>query len=402
MSEDAPPSADAGPSMPFIDVDRNLRLFGTAHISKDSADAVREQIRAWKPDLVAVELCQSRMDALTSGRRLDQEGLSKVIKEGKAPLVLFQSLLAAEQRKMGLEEGQEPGTDLLAAVEAAEEADIPMELVDRDVQVTLRRAWSKMGLRERYRVLKALVWEDEEEDEDAPTVDDLLKDSDLLTELLDELKQVAPGAGEVLVDERDEYIATRISQIRDRGKVLVVMGAGHLDGVATRLASTDGGDAGSIRLAELDDVPQKSAFRRSLKWAIPVLVMGLMGYLLMQGDWETLKETLLIWIVANAVLAAMGVLLARGHPFAVLTAAAASPITSVNPTLAAGWFAGYVQMKMDEPTAADLTAFMRLDEYSLFWKNRAGKVLLVTALGNLGSSLGAWIAGSALLFSTGF
>ncbi len=391
------------PNMPFIDVDDNLRLFGTAHISKDSADAVREQIGEWKPDLVAVELCQSRIDALTSGRRLDQEGLSKVIKEGKAPLVLFQSLLAAEQRKMGLEEGQEPGMDLLAAVEAAEEADIPMELVDRDVQVTLRRAWSRMGLRERYRVLKALVWEEDEEDEDAPSVDDLLKDSDLLTELLDELKQVAPGAGEVLVDERDEYIATRISQIRDRGKVLVVMGAGHLKGVQKRLAGFDGSShRRTTRLLELDDVPQKSAFRRSLKWAIPVLVMGLMGYLLMQGDWETLKETLLIWIVANAVLAAMGVLLARGHPFAVLTAAAASPITSVNPTLAAGWFAGYVQMKMDEPTAADLTAFMRLDEYSLFWKNRAGKVLLVTALGNLGSSLGAWIAGSALLFSTGF
>ncbi len=93
-------------SMPSIDVDENLRLVGTAHVSKESADAVREQIEAWKPDLVAVELCQSRMDALTSGRRLDQEGLSKVIKEGKAPLVLFQSLLAAEQRKMGLEEGQ--------------------------------------------------------------------------------------------------------------------------------------------------------------------------------------------------------------------------------------------------------------------------------------------------------
>ncbi len=386
-------------SMPSIDVDENLRLVGTAHVSKESADAVREQIEAWKPDLVAVELCQSRMDALTSGRRLDQEGLSKVIKEGKAPLVLFQSLLAAEQRKMGLEEGQEPGTDLLAAVQAAEGAEIPVELVDRDVQVTLRRAWNRMGLRERWRVMKALVWDDEEEDEDAPTVDELLKNSDLLTELLDELKQVAPGAGEVLVDERDEYIATRISQIRDRGKVLVVMGAGHLDGVDTQLSSIDGGSARSTRLAELDDVPQKSAFRRSLKWAIPALVMGVLGFLLMQGDWASLKEGLLIWIVANATLAALGVILARGHPFAVITAAVASPITSVNPTLAAGWFAGYVQLKMDEPTAADLTEFMRLDNYGLFWKNRAGKVLLVTALGNLGSSLGAWIAWPTLLAS---
>ena len=94
---------------PIIDVDENLRLLGTAHVATASVEAVRENISDWKPDIVAVELCKSRYDALTQDRRLDKEGLLKVIKEGKAPMVLLQSLLAAEQRKMGLDEGQQPG-----------------------------------------------------------------------------------------------------------------------------------------------------------------------------------------------------------------------------------------------------------------------------------------------------
>ena len=93
----------------------------------------------------------------------------------------------------------------------------------------------------------------------------------------------------------------------------------------------------------------------------------------------------------------------------------ASPITSLNPTLAAGWFAGYVQLKINEPTAEDLQNFLSfkieestptklfgiipLGELALFWHNKAGKVLLVTALTNVGSMLGAWFAAAGILGS---
>ena len=134
---------------PIIDIDENLRLLGTAHVATASVEAVEQQIAEWAPDIVAVELCNSRHDALTNDRRLDKEGLLKVIKEGKAPLVLIQSLLAAEQRRLGMDEGQQPGAELLAAVVAAKEAQLEVALVDRDIQTTLRRAWKRMGLREK-------------------------------------------------------------------------------------------------------------------------------------------------------------------------------------------------------------------------------------------------------------
>lgn len=373
---------------PFVDLGPNLRLLGTAHVATSSVEAVHHHISTYAPDLVAVELCPTRHDALRSDRRLDREGLLKVVKEGKAPLVLLQSLLAAEQRRMGLSEGQQPGAELLAAVEQAEEGGLEVELVDRDIQTTLRRAWKRMRLRERVRLLWALVAE-EEEDEDLPDLETMLGDGDLLSDLMDELRTISPGAGSVLIDERDAYIAEKVRRLDGRGRVLVVVGAGHLQGIAARLEAPE---AEAVDLAPLEALPTRGPIRKAVPWILPMALLGLVLWNVSRGSVDELITLLTIWTAANAVLAALGCLLARGHPLAVMTAALASPITSLNPTLAAGWFAGYVQLRVVEPTAEDLVTFLRLERLRDFWTNRAGRVLLVTALSNLGSMAGAWVA----------
>jgi pheromone shutdown-related protein TraB len=378
---------------PFVDINPNLRILGTAHVATASVEAVRHHIAEYQPDIVAVELCKSRHDALTSDRRLDKEGLLKVVKEGKAPLVLIQSLLAAEQRKLGLDEGQQPGAELIAAVEEAKAADLEVALVDRDIQVTLRRAWKNMRFREKYRVLTSLLAQDDDDDE-APDVNSLLDDSDLLSSLMEELRGFSPGAGIVLIDERDEYLATKISALNPDKKVLAVVGAGHLSGIENFLVN----DKCDInRIEELQTIPPKTVMMKVMPWAIPMLVMGLMAYYLSTGSDIDMVQFFTVWTIANAVFAAIGCILARGHPFAILTAALASPITSLNPTLAAGWFAGYVQLKIAEPSAEDLAEFLKLDNLGMFWSNKAGRVLMVTALTNLGSMAGAWVAAAGLL-----
>lgn len=376
---------------PLVDVNDNLRLLGTAHIATASVEAVREQIALYKPDIVAVELCQSRYETLVSDRRLDKEGLLKVVKEGKAPMVLLQSMLSAEQRKLGLDEGQQPGAELLAAVQVGEEAGCEIALVDRDIQVTLRRAWKRMRFREKWRLLTSLL-EDEDEDDDLD-VNELLKDTDLLSSMMDELKGFSPGAGEVLIDERDSYISGKLLELDSNKKVLAVIGAGHLSGVAKQLAQPPP----PSQLEELATLPQRSRFVRMIPWAMPLVLIAVIAGFVANGDGVDWVRFFTIWTVANAVFAAIGCILARGHPLAILTAAAASPITSLNPALAAGWFAGYVQLKVAEPTADDLQQFLKLDDFSAFWSNPAGKVLLVTALTNLGSMAGAWVAPVILL-----
>jgi len=383
---------------PIVDIDENLRLLGTAHVSRASADAVRREIAEYDPDMVAVELCRSRLEALTRPNQFNNETLGKVLKDGKAPLVLFQTMLAMEQRKMGLAEGEMPGTDLLAAIQASGEAGKEVALVDRDIQTTLRRAWRKMSLRERWRVMSAVLIGDDSGEE--VEVSELLENQDLITEMLNELQAVAPNAKDVLVDERDAFLAGAIGRLRTEQppkRILAVLGAGHLTGVSERLTAGERLTPEAFR--ELNHIAPPSPVWKVVKWVIPVGMLGLMVYLLTLGDYAALKETALLWLGLNAVLAATGALIARGHPLAILTAAAASPITSLNPTLAAGWFAGAVQMKMSAPSTADLQEFLRLERLSVLWRNRVGRVLLVTALANLGSSVGAWVAGSAILGS---
>lgn len=373
---------------PIIDVDDNLRLLGTAHVATASVEAVKQNIEEWKPDIVAVELCKGRHDALTQEKRLDREGLLKVIKEGKAPMVLLQSLLAAEQRKLGLDEGQQPGAELLAAVEVANEAELRVELVDRDIQTTLRRAWNKMSFKEKFGLMWALLAEEDSDEE--LELEQMLADKDLLTSLMEELREVSPGAGSVLIDERDEFIARKISGIRSEGKVLAVLGAGHLDGVSKLLEQEV--EPSDERIADLSVVPKGGRLLKSVSYAIPLVLLGLLGWFVYTGDLASIKENGIYWFAGNFIGAALFCMLAGGHPVAILVAALASPITSLNPALAAGWFAGYAQMKVKEPTGEDLTEFLKLDSAKLFWTNRAGRILLVTAMTNLGSMAGAWIS----------
>jgi pheromone shutdown-related protein TraB len=376
----------------IVEIDDSLRILGTAHVSSESVELVRNQIEEWEPDLIAVELCPSRMAALTEPESLDSEDLLKIIKEGRSAMILLQSALAAQQRRMGVSSGEKPGAELLAAVNAAEESDIPVEMIDRDVVITLRRAWKKMGMIEKWRILNALLWE---EDDEEVSIDEVLGDSDLLSSMMEEARELAPRAGEVLIDERDSFLAGRIQQIRGKGKVLAVIGAGHLSGVVQNLGEP--AMETTSRLAELSEEPPKSVWPIALMAAIPVFLLGAVGWMAYNGDMEELKQTAQTWLVLNALLAGLGVLIARGHPLSILVGAVASPITSLNPTLAAGWFAGYTQLKVASPTGKDAQDFLKLDETSLFWKNRVGRVLLVTALGNVGSMVGAWLAGASIL-----
>ncbi len=375
-----------------FDFDENLRIIGTAHISKKSIETVLTEIDSWHPDIVAVELCESRLKALKEPEKLESETLLEIVKEGKAPMVILQSALAAEQRRMGLTTGEKPGAELLAAVNAAEDREIPVELVDRDVVITLRRAWKKMGFREKWKVLYAMLWA--EDDEEIP-IDELLEDSDMLSNMLEEARSIAPGAGYALIDERDIYLSEKIRQIRHKGRVLVVVGAGHVNGINENL-NKEKGDSEKI-INELNQSPKKSKWPKIVMLLIPILIFSAIGWLAYNGEIAAIQEIAKTWLLLNMAFAGLGIIIARGHPLSVLVGALASPFTSLNPTLAAGWFAGYTQFKMSPPTGKDAQDFLILDDLSLFWKNNVGKILLVTTFGNLGSSLGAWIGTAGII-----
>ncbi|HDM66982.1 MAG TPA: TraB/GumN family protein [Thermoplasmatales archaeon] len=373
--------------MVLVKVNDNIILVGTAHISPKSVEEVREAIIEFKPDIVAVELCERRYKGLTEKDKWENTEVTELLKSNNAYYFLAQLFLSALQRELGKEYGVQPGAEMLAAIEEAEKQGIPVTLVDRDIAITLKRAWKKMGFREKTRFtwefLKTLLGLEEVEEIDL----DKLMDQDIISAMMEELKEIAPSATEVLIDERDTYIAKKILDASRKGRVLAVVGAGHIKGIREHLEKPD------IDLKELEEIPKKKiSWIKTIGYIIPVLFAFLIGYALFTKGATLAGTMFLYWFLINGVCSAAGAAIAGGHPLSILTAFFAAPITSLNPAIAAGWVAGYVEAKIRTPVVKDFQELRTLESFKDFWHNRVVRLLLVVALANVGSMIGTIIA----------
>jgi len=371
----------------LVKVNDNIILVGTAHISPKSVEEVREAIIEFKPDIVAVELCERRYKGLTEKDKWENTEVTELLKSNNAYYFLAQLFLSALQRELGKEYGVQPGAEMLAAIEEAEKQGIPVTLVDRDIAITLKRAWKKMGFREKTRFtwefLKTLLGLEEVEEIDL----DKLMDQDIISAMMEELKEIAPSATEVLIDERDTYIAKKILDASRKGRVLAVVGAGHIKGIREHLEKPD------IDLKELEEIPKKKiSWIKTIGYIIPVLFAFLIGYALFTKGATLAGTMFLYWFLINGVCSAAGAAIAGGHPLSILTAFFAAPITSLNPAIAAGWVAGYVEAKIRTPVVKDFQELRTLESFKDFWHNRVVRLLLVVALANVGSMIGTIIA----------
>jgi pheromone shutdown-related protein TraB len=374
-----------------VKVNDEIILVGTAHISRDSVKEVKQVIEKYKPNIVAVELCEKRYNAITKKDQWENTPVSKLLKSNNAYLLLAQTFLSSIQRKLGKEYGVEPGSEMIAAMNEAEKQGIDVALVDRDIAITLKRAWRKMGIREKFRLiwefLKAIIGYSEEELEDL----DLKKlmDQDVISAMMEEFGEIAPSATNVLIHERDEYIAKKILDESKKGKVVAVVGAGHIKGIKKHLEKKKL----DVDLEALEFIPRKRfSILKIIGYAVPVIFAALIIYIFLFGGWEEAGNALLWWFLINGSLSALGAAIARGHPFSIGTAFVAAPLTSLNPAIAAGWVAGYVEFKIRKPVVKDFKELSKLDSLRDFWNNRVIRLLMVVALANVGSMIGTFVA----------
>ncbi len=362
--------------------DRKVTLVGTAHISEESRKEVEETIEEIEPDLVGVELDEKRFESLNDRDGWKDLDLAEAIRDGKGYLLLMNLLLAVYQRRLGLEEGIEPGEELMAAVEMAENNNIDYALIDRDISETFERLRGEMTLKEKLFFLAGLSLgtEDYEIEE--------LKETNILDQLMRELEDDFPSVKRVFLDERNAYMVEKLLE-RDFDHAVVVVGAAHVEGMCEMIQD---------REIEVPTTSKSIPWMKIFKYGFPLAIIAMITYTFYQIGFSAGIGGIQFWVLANGFLAMIGAILARSHIATWITSFLVSPITSLYPVVGAGMVAAYVEGKIYPPKVEEMEQLPYTTEYRDLWNNQAGRILLTFFLVSIGSSLAAF-AGAGYIAS---
>lgn len=373
--------------------DREIILIGTAHVSRESIEEVHRIIREDQPDMVCVELDHGRHKAITEKEHWETLDLVHVFKEGNGFLLIANLVLSGFQRRMGAELGVKPGEEMKIAVEAAEDLGIPYSLCDREVQITLRRAWAHCGLWSKCKLLASLLSSAFSTEKLSEAEIEDLKKRNELEGMMAELAAYLPEVKETLIDERDRYLAAKIwtagaDPEKAVKKQVAVVGAGHLPGIKAYLEKIAARELGDD-VADLDIIPTPKGIGKMLGWIFPALIILLIVIGFIKVGPGMSIEMLVRWVLLNGSLAALGALIALGHPLSILVSFIGAPIGTVSPFIAVGFFSGLTEATLRKPRVSD-TETISDDVMSLkgIYRNRITKALLVFFLSSLGGAIG--------------
>lgn len=368
--------------------DRTIILVGTAHISQESVDLVKTVIEQEQPDCVCLELDDQRYQALSQKKKWQSLDLKIIIKNKQLSTLLVSLLMASYQKRLGGTLGVKPGAELLAAAETANQYQIPISLCDRDVRITLRRAWKSTSFLKKGYLLSSLLVSlfDKEEITEEKLAE--LKQKDVLSELMDEMGETLPDLKRVLIDERDVFLIEKIKTSPGK-RIVAVVGAGHVAGMKKQFNSDN-----QDQISEISKIPPVSKCFKLAGWAIPLLIIGSIVVIGMQKGASDAGANVLFWILANGIPAAIGALLAFAHPLTTIGAFASAPLTSLTPVIGAGYVTAFIQVMTRPPVVKEFeSAGDDIATLKGWWKNKLLRVFLVFLLTGLGSAIGTWVGG---------
>ncbi len=370
---------------------RSITLVGTAHISRDSVAEVESIIAEEKPGRVCVEIDQTRYQSMTQGSRWENLDIGKVLKEGKGFFLLANLALSGFQKRMGAGVGVKPGEEMIAATSAAEAAGIPWSCCDRDVQITLKRAWARSNFWNKSKLLASLISSAFSNEKLSEEEIEQLKNKNELEQMMNELAGYLPSVKEVLIDERDRYLASKIF-LSPEEHVVAVVGAGHMAGIERWLKKLDLGEI-QPDVSEIDVVPPKSGFSKLSAWIIPMIIVALIVIGFFRSGTQASLDLMWRWVLLNGTLAALGSALCLAHPGTIAVSFLLAPIATLNPLVGIGLFAGVAEAYLRKPRVQD---FERLTEdvtsVKGFYGNRVTHILLVFFLSSIGGMIGNFIA----------
>lgn len=365
--------------------EKEFILIGTAHVSRHSAEQVKEVIERENPDAVCVELDEQRFQSIQDENRWRNMDIFKIIKEKKATLLLMNLAISSFQKRMAKQFDINPGQEMIQGIESAKETGAELVLADRNIQTTFSRIWRGIGLKGKAILLMQVIAGIFSKESISEEELEKMKNQDTINTILHEFTEHFPELKTPLIDERDQYLSQKIKDAPGK-KIVAVLGAAHVPGIKEEIKREHD-------LNKLTELPAKSTWPKVIGWAIPFIILAVIAYTFIANPTAGWQQTI-SWVVWNGALSAIGAIIARAHPLAILTAFIVAPLTSLNPLLAAGWFAGFVQAYFKRPNVGDFETLTE-DVFTVkgFFHNKVTRVLLVILLTNLGSSLGTLIGG---------
>lgn len=371
--------------------EKTIVLIGTAHVSQESVALVKQTVDAICPDTVCIELDEDRYNSLQNPSLWENTNVADIIKSKKIGLLLANLVLSSYQKKIAKKLNTMPGQEMVQGIESAKEHGCELVLADRNIQTTFLRIWRKLSLWEKCKLFAGLLFDFQ--DEDSVSEDDLetLMQKDNLEAAISDLGKDFPQITEILINERNQYLAHKIKTAHGK-KIVAVLGAAHIAGVEKELFCQQD-------LEDLTSLPKTFAWLKVTGWMIPIAMLLLIVYGF-ATNFQTGIHQFTSWCLWNSVLAALFTTIIRGHPLSILTAFISAPITSLNPFLACGWFAGLMEATIRKPTVEDVNNVPD-DMFHLkrFFKNRFLKTLAIVIFANIGSSIGTIIAGTHIIKS---
>lgn len=374
----------------FLENGDEIILVGTAHVSQTSVDEVRAVIEEEKPDHICLELDKGRYESKTKEQSYSNMNLVKVFKEGKTFLVLANTALASFQKKMGNQTGSAPGEEIIGASKIAEEKGIPYSFCDRDIAVTLKRAWFKSNLWNKAKLIATLLSSAFDKEEFKPEELEELKKSDTLQEMMNALSRELPGAKEALIDERDRFLATNIMQAPGHRKVAII-GAGHAGGIIRTVESLESGKL-SKDISEISQAPKPSKAGKIIGWAIPVLLVAIIVWAGFAHGFNESLRYFLIWAGTNSATTVLFSMLSNAHPLNWLISAVSAPVAVLNPAIGVGVITGIAEASLRKPSVKDFESLP--DDISSFkgwFRNKVLHAFMIFFTTSLGSILGTFV-----------
>lgn len=369
--------------------DKEVILVGTAHVSQDSVDLVKQVIEEEKPDSVCIELDEQRFETIQNPKAWESTDIVQVIKKKQAGFMLATLALSSYQRKMAKKLDTQVGGEMLQGIQSAKEVGAELVLADRNIQTTFLRIWRKINLWEKCKLISSLFFSfDEEDDLSEASLQDLMQE-DMLESVLSDMRKSFPKIGDILIGERDQYLAYKIRNAPGK-KVVAILGGAHVPGVSKELYR-------DIDMEEISTLPPKKKTLSIIGWLIPLAIVGLFVYAFTMSA-QSGFEQLSTWAIWNSSFAALFTLLVLGHPLSILTSFLLAPFSALNPLVAVGWISGLVQAYVQKPTVKDLTSVHDdILSFKGLFRNKVIKVLLVVVFANIGSTIGTVIGGAGLI-----